>query len=1150
MPGLFVHTSNRLETLADGLAAVLRQPLRAPLQPEIVVVLNQGMGRWLKLELAGRLGLWANCEFPFPSHFAHQVFQALLPEPPAASLFCREVLVWKLMALLPRLAGQSGFEEVRHYLEVPAPTAPAGSPGAAADPRKLHQLATRLAHLFEQYPVHRPALVLGWETGEDPQWQAVLWRELVAAFGSRHPAALLRQLSEVRATEADAPVPAPDPYVAVPRPVLPERVAVFGVSTLPPFQLELLARLGTRLEVHVFRLEPSQELWSHVRSERQQQRLLARAGQPLAAAAAFHLETGNRLLASLGQAGRSFQELLLDSGDWQDDAQFHPPGTDSLLHAIQDDLLHLRDRGRAPADFGFRIPEADLEDGPQAAAGAVLPIGAEDRSLQVHSCHSPLREIEVLADHLLAWFQQDPTLTPRDILVLTPDIEAYAPFLQAVFDAPEDEGRRIPFSLADRAARQEHGVGETFLRLLRLSGSRCTAPEVLAPLETPAVRARFQIGEPELELLRGWVRKTHIRWGRDAAHQQALGLPAHPENTWRHGLDRLLLGYAMDGREPALFAGILPSPDIEGAATETLGCFAAYVERLFAAVDDLPKPRSLSSWEETLGGLLTDFFSDHDDWQGEIAAVRFALRQLRTRAGQAGFTEAVPLAVVLETLEGELQEERYGSGFLTGGVTCGALKPMRSIPFRVICLVGLNDGAFPRSDPKLAFDLMAQHPQPGDRSTRDDDRYLFLETLLSARDRLYLSYVGQSLRDNSAVPPSVVVSDLLDYVKQGFVAAPPHTAQPQAADGPSLVDRLVVKHRLQAFSPAYFDARDPRLFSYSTENCAASIRAQSARSAPAPFVGAPLSEPEPEFRALDLDQLAGFFRNPAKFLLQRRLGLRLPLEEEPLEDREPFAVEGLDRFLLQAELVELRLAGADVRAQCDVLRAAGRLPPGESGTLWFTGQCDIAEEFAAKVAPCLAGRRAEPVSLDLTLGEFRLTGQLTTLTQDGLLDYRCVKQPGGADLLRLWLGLLAAHAAGIEPVVARGLFVTREETVQLQPPDHPRELLASLLETYWSGLRQPLKFFPKTSWAFAEQEYRLSQPGNRAKKDPLLSARGMWEGDAYRDLTGEGDDPWFALCFGQGDPLDDEFKARARTVFGPLLSRRVAAGSAEPGASA
>jgi exodeoxyribonuclease V gamma subunit len=1086
---LRLHTSNRLETLAEHLAETLRRPLRSPLQPEVVVVQSQGMARWLKLELAEWQGVCANYSFPFPKAFCAQVLAADAASPDGGAVLDREVMLWEILRLLPKLVSKPEFAPLTTYLADPA------------DVRKRFQLSLQIANLFDQYLVFRPDLILAWDRGlpgttelKDTQhelWQAALWRRLHQEKPGQHLAALLKGFGEQ--------VARPD---FMPKDV-PARISIFGISALPPSYLQVFCALGARINVHLFLLQPSKEYWGQIVNARESERLLKAAKKGDAAASELHLESGNRLLASMGHLGRDFLNLVLESGDWDEDRAFSEPSGPDLLQHIQADLFHLRDRGR--------------EDSPR------LPVGREDASLRVHSCHSPLREVEVLYDHLLNWFARDSKLTPRDVLVMTPDIEAYAPFIQAVFDSPEEASKRIPFSVADRGISSASQVVDAFLNLLGLPATRLEASSVLHILETEAVRVKFGLAESDLDIIRAWVRGTNIRWGQDAKQRESLGLPGLAENTWQQGIERLFAGYALAGKGERMFQGVLPYDDVEGGSAEVLGHFAEYLGRLFELVAKLRERRTIGEWEEVLLGALEAFFQVQESQVTELLLIRATLRGIASKAAEAACVEPVDLAVILESLNQLLDEDRFGSGFITGGVTFCALKPMRSIPFKVICLIGMNDGAFPRTDRHLSFDLMAQKPRLGDRSLRADDRYLFLETLLSARERLHISYVGQSIRDNSEAPPSVLVSELLDYIAQAY-----------ELPGQDIVkDSVLVRHRLQAFSPAYFTAQDGRLFSYSAENCRASHCGQAPRAMPAAFLDAPLSAPEAEWRTVDAGALAEFFCNPARWLVTRRLGLRFEEQDEALEEAEPFEVAALDGYAIRQDLVDKDLKGSSHREALQLMKASGRLPLGEAGAVHFRGlQADV-HAFLEQLRPHIGDGYIDPIQVDRTLGEFRLVGEIRRLTAKCSLHYRCASiKP--KDLLRFWVQHVVLNAALPGGQYSTGVLVGSDKVFEAPPLPEAPGFLASLLDLYWQGLTKPLKFFPQTAWAYADAV--LKQEAGRSRQEPMAVARVKWEGHPFTGAPGECEDPYFDLCFRNTDPLDEEFQATARAVFEPLLS--------------
>jgi exodeoxyribonuclease V gamma subunit len=1071
MPGLKLFTSNRLEALAGELSETLRSPLSRPMVPEVILVQSHGMERWLSLELARRMGICANIRFPFPNHFIEGVFRDVMPDLPGSPAFDPEVLTWRIMGLLPGCLDGEGFEPLKAYL--------------ADDGRglKRYQLSRIIARLYDQYLVYRPDMVLGWESGRDRHWQAALWRFLATESTGSHRAARWR--------EATARLQRALPDGAN----LPERISVFGISALPPYHLKVLDAVSRYIDVNLFVMNPCREYWYLIYSDREMRRLSDRLGADRSDEA-LHLERGNSLLASMGALGRDFLRMVYDTGCEEADVSA-PPGEVSLLTCIQSDILDLRDRG---------------------ADGVRTSVSEDDDSIRIHSCHSPMREVEVLQDRILELLDRDPSLTPADILVMTPEIETYAPFIEAVFSLPHGDRRRVPFSVADRGVRKESMLVDTFLRLLALEGSRMSATEVAAFLEADALRRRFKLEADDLVLIHRWIRDTGIRWGVDSASRMREGLPGFTENTWQAGIDRLLLGYALPARGEELFMGLFPHEGIAEGEAGVLGSFLAFMERLFAFAKSLEEPRDLSGWASRLGAALDDFFLPDRDEEEDLQALRQVLADAALRQAQSGYDERFGSCVLKAHLEEALQEVGFGFGFLTGGVTFCAMLPMRSIPFRVICLIGLDDGAYPRQTRVPGFDLMKDHPRPGDRSRRLDDRYLFLEALLSAREKLYISYAGQSIQDNGVRPPSVLVSELLDYVEQGFEAP--------GRDG--IRDGIVTKHRLQAFNPEYFQGEG--LFSYSVENAAAAAAAVAGPREKRPFITGNLPEPQPAWRTVDVHALARFYANPARYLLVRRLGMRLDEAGALLEDVEPMSLEGLERYELGELLAARCLEGIEARDLLPAARALGSLPPGTPGECCFQEVCEGAGDFAARLRPHLSGEPLGAIDLDRTLGPFRLTGRLQLGKTSALVHYRYADIKA-KDLLRAWIHHLSLASGGGDRYSGRCVLMGKDAGYVFGPVGGAEEVLLGLLETYWKGLMMPLRFFPETARAYMGSLLR-----GKTGEDALKQAKQVWA--PYRGFS-ERQDPYFQFCFGEADPLDGEFRALADSILRPLLESAV-----------
>lgn len=1066
---LTVYHSNHLENLADRLAAVVSQPAGSPLVPETIIVQSNGMARWLSLHLAQQLGICANVRFPFPASFIWEVFHKILPRVPETSSLTPPVMAWRLMGLLGAVRDDPRFAPLHGYLE-------------DDDDFRRYELARRIADSFDQYLIYRPERILRWEAGQsdhrhrDEDWQARLWQGLRAADPGPHRVRLQQEFFAALDAESVA------------RSGLPGRITLFGISTLPPVYLEVFQRLAHHLDVHLFLLNPCQLYWGDIVPERD---IARRAGE--GDGEALYLAAGNSLLASLGKQGRDFIDQVQEAQGTEEE-WFADPGEDSLLHCLQSDILNLRNRG--------------TNDCP------ATPVQADDRSVQVHACHGPMREVEVLHDQLLALFQAQPDLHPAEVVVMTPDIEAYAPYIEAVFATVQGE-RRIPFSIADRSFRQESPLVDAFFALLELAVSRFDANQVLAILETPAVQRRFGLVEDDLLLVHRWVRETRIRWGIDPQSRARLGLPATAEHTWRAGLDRLLLGYALPGNNARLFADILPYDQVEGGIAQIMGRLQAFTEAISDLQAGLDGRRSVAAWVAGLQGIVERFLAPGEDEEAQIQALREALNQLAETARQADFAEPVSLAVIKSSLRRRLETADPANRFLTGGVTFCAMVPMRSIPFQVVCLIGMNDGAYPRSHRPPGFDLMAHHFRRGDRSRRNDDRYLFLEALVSARRCLYLSFVGNSIRDNSAIPPSVLVSELLDTLRQGFCGS----------DGQgNILEQVLTRHPLQAFSRRYFGG-DQRLFSYSQQLCEAGQEAGRGESEPQPLIGTVLPEPDEPWRSVDLERLIRFLANPARYLLRQRLGIHLEEGQGLLETREPFTLDALAGQDLRQMLLSLRLAAEPLDQALPVMRAEGRLPHGQVGTILFERQLDSVTGFAGRLEQVLPADRLEPWEVNLQLAGMHLTGRLDGIGQEGLVGYRLDKiRP--RDLLNLWVRHLLLNLLNPKEIRPVSRWLGEDREVVLNPVADASELLAGLLRLYWQGLSRPLHFFPNSSYAYA-------QTLGRGRGDPLAAARRAWEGSEY--YWGESENSYYQLVFRGSDPLDKWFAELAEAVFGPLF---------------
>jgi len=1152
-PGLMVLHGNRLEDLRDLLTAWLARAPLTPLEDELMLVQSNGIAQWLKLALArspdaGGLGISAAVDVQLPGRFLWAAYRATLGRDAVAatSPFDKSRLTWRLLRLIPQHLEDEGFAPLRDFLGAGQP--PVDRSSTSPDWIKKFQLAMQIADLFDQYQVYRADWLDDWEHGldvlrddlrgrsapiaDEQRWQPALWRLLLSDIGAaeheHHRAAVHRAFVTRIATLERRPA------------TLPRRIVVFGISSLPQQTLEALTAMSRFSQVLLVVANPCRHYWADIIEDREllradHRRQASKPGLPaLPRYEDLHLHA-NPLLAAWGKQGRDYIRLL-DSFDQPNRyrRQFTAIGRsidlfqdvegNGLLQQVQQAVLDLLP---APTTAAQRKPWSD-----------------DDASLRFHVVHSAQREVEVLHDQLLALFERSARdgrpLAPRDVIVMVPDIQTYAPHVQAVFGRlSAGDPRHLPYSVADQSARSSAPLIVALEHLLALPESRFTVSEVLDLLDVPALRTRFGFDESTLPTLRRWIEGAGIRWGLDGEQKRSLQLPALEQNSWRFGLRRMLLGYAVgDGQT---LDGIAPYAEIGGLDAALLGPLSLLLQQLEHHWTLLGTMATPSAWVERLHALLNSFF-DNDDSADALRLNRLhdALDAWLQACDEAAFEQPIPLAVVREHWLPSIDESRLSQRFMGGAVSFGTLMPMRAIPFRVVCLLGMNDGDYPRRQVPADFDLMAQagHSRPGDRSRREDDRYLFLEALLSARDALHISWVGRSARDNSELPPSVLVGQLRDYLAAGWHRADQVADAPEA--GKHLLAALTTDYPLQPFSRRYFEAgHDARVFTYASEW----QQAHRADTRQANIDILPAWVPE---TALTLAQLQRFLAKPVAFFFNQRLKVYFSESEDDALDEEPFALDGLQRHEAVSKVLHAALE-ADVGTGLAPTVAAAVRRLGDEGLLPPGGFGAVLQDEIGQQAQGLAGLwqdacqpwlpHEDKFELRHAHGDMLVEDWLTDLRHDAAGRHRRLELVNGAlldrsgvlrfdKLTHAWVTHLLANANGLT-MQTQLIGIDAQPTFAAMSRDEAATHLDNLLDALRHGMQAPLPIARKSAFAW------LTTAGG--DKDPAKAAAVCYDGNDY--AVGErAQDPCLARAWPNFENLHQAgFEARL-SLYRPLIA--------------
>jgi len=1140
--GFVAFHSNRSEQLAEVVLNWIRRHPLSPLEEEVILVQSNGMAEWVKMELARMGGVCAATRVELPSRFLWRTYRQVLGREavPSDSPLDKVPMVWRLMQLLPTLICQPEFAPVAGFLK-------------EDEPDRMLQLASKLADLFDQYQNYRADWLQVWAQGDDhlilangakselpmeQRWQPRLWRAVLQTLDDKQQQSIRPELQQ-RVVELLNSGESLASRVA-------QRVIVFGMSQIPLTTMQALAALSHHSQVILAIPNPCQFYWGDIMDGRellnaQRRRQPFRRGVDLLTLPLEDMHAhAHPLLVAWGRQGRDFIRQL----DCFDDAENSkrrfdlaridyfsdkPEDTDTPL------LLQVQNRIRDLVPISEHTP---------------TPIAAQDQSIVFRSAHSKVRELEILHDQLLGLLaepKRQVPLNPRDIIVMVPDIEQMAPAIRAVFGQyKRHDARFIPFDIADMSAKSDSPVMGALDWLLRLPTQRCNMSELVDLLEVASVANRFGIDQDALPRLTQWMMGAGIRWGLNEAHRSDLGLGAcGDQNSAWFGLRRMLLGYAVgampvDSQVPSLET-IEPYAEVGGLEAELAGALAHLLQALLTWWEMANTSATPAVWANRCRDLLADLFKCESDLDKQtMSALTEGLVTWQEACEQSGFTEKVPLVVVRSAWLEAVETPSLNQRFRAGGVTFCTLMPMRAIPFEVVCLLGMNDGDYPRRGTRSDFDLMGLpgHARPGDRSRRDDDRQLMLEALLSARQVFYISWCGHSVRDNSEQPPSVLVSQLRDYLS--------------AAWGKEVVTSRTAQHPLQPFSRQYFE-KDSPLMTYASEWRAAHGAegvAGSESSGTTAIEPMPFFVPPPNV-ALTLSQLTQFLRNPVKAFFRQRLQVVFEESQEDDPDDESFGIDGLERYGLLQELLATATVQPDeaneqlcVSHSLSKLRRSGVLPIKVFGDLeqqtleetlstmlaaWRSQQARFPHTFNRQSVRLEEGCVVLEDWIDhLRSGEAQpdLQAQDQSMGTVAWLDLQPsnllvkVKKEYHArpeKLLGAWVRSLAIAASGVS---AMGILVGRDGVVEIPPIPHDQavQTLKALMQLWLDGMNTPLPLPPKTALAFIADK----------------NARTEYEGGHMS--SGEVEETCLARMFPDFDSLldDGQFEVLAKSVYAPL----------------
>jgi exodeoxyribonuclease V gamma subunit len=1070
---LTIIQSNRLEILAHKLAYdSVEHPPDSVFEPVCVVVPHVGLGQWLSHQMTQHLGVAANIQFTLPAAFIWQTLDRYLGPLPALSGFECDALLWQIYAQLNQDLSDPVFMPLQQYLKT-------------ADYSARYSLARRLAQVYERYQIFRPDWIKNWDQGRSdnsaaPVWQALLWQRVSAAIGQRHRIDLLREFSKTLSNQKK------------PLQHLPKTIYVFGTSTMPPSLWRWFEEIATHTEVRLYLPTPSEGWWADLVPKRKTNASIKLS--PLNETEYEQEHAAHSLLEAWGAVGRDFQEMLYSgSGASAEIECFDSAYQHSLLSLLQHSFLNV--------DSSF-LRHVSLPN--------------NDRSLMIHVCPNVQREVEVVYDALRRAFDEDETLTPSDVVILCVDLDIYAPYVNAIFSTVGSQ-QSIPFRIADHSVASGLPLVMAFMRLLGLTESRMTIQELLSWLDLPAIRARIKLEEEDVELVCSWLLRAGFRWGLDASFREKYGAGDDAIGSFRFAMSRLFMGYVF-GQVRGITEPVSPVCEVSGQAIAALSAFADLVDNFIQCSIEWSKPRTMSAWQTCLLAAWDRFFvidARLDDEKGAYAYISDALAQLQQQADASQCFIEIPFEVVRLALHDVLSKPRFHRPWLSGSVCVTSIVPMRHVPFRIVFVLGLGQQSFPRREVTDTLDAMAHEFRAGDRNPQEEDRWLFLDAIQSARQQLHLSYSGSYLTDVAPMP-SMLITQLLDCI----------THEVFQGDKARCEQAIVRHYPLQPFA----------------EDCFSPLSAEPSYAAawlPAKIVVHPQAFRTPLKlgikASLKLDELIAYFRHPAKFFLQQ-LNIK-QLIQQAVHEQDATEVNALAHYAIRQALFDAACQGEINDAELVARFTADQLlPAGMAGrALWEEARADVValhHKFVAVVGE-ENGSLARVLSFQLPVSNRMLDVQRIVNRHGDVID-RHAGSLRPERLLEHWIAWLALSAQGVaRRWVTTGFDQGKPTVFCFEPVAGAALLLANYLQQMEEAQNNNLPAWtPRSSAAAAAALF-----AGRSDAEALSAAQKIWRGDRFQRVLGEGEDRSWKIVAASWNPLNEsDFLELARTTYTPLLA--------------
>lgn len=633
-------------------------------------------------------------------------------------------------------------------------------------------LATQLGEIFHEYIYLRTEELFNIDKMNLPLWQKQVWNNLQTAI------APCKTYLDIFSYFMSADLDNVDIQ-------LPSELYIFGLTSIYPSQLQILNKLSEKINIYWYYLAVSHHYYGDLLSTSARAKLEKKyLRKPDLSLDDLYLVDGNPLVANLGQQSREFIELLqandIEVYRFEDNLTIEETRS-TFLQLLQNDIRNLRFR----IDEQFRCGEnPDFYADPLSLSvanekGEICDIANNASSIKINSCHNRMREIQVMFNELAGLFQCTPDISLKDVLITAPDIDDYATYLQGVFEnekivTSDNRELAISYTLTGNHRVRSYKTLETIKFILNFP-YHLPVTSLIELLMQAEIQQQLAISSNDIAVIEKWLNDNRVNFGYDATDYQVFGYADYSVHSFRQFLDNLLLGGFIN-QSTVEQANQIPIIALNGKNYRPYDNLdyadLALAHKLILLIDQLQELRSKLyvdqyTWQDLelaevcqlLNRLQSQIFSDNE---GLLTINRF-IGQLQLQNPQT----MVNLPIINQLIDEFYQNSRTSLN-MNGAITCASLRHVRNLPFKYIYILGLNFGEFPREYRPNRLSLLAYDWCIADRNYNLEDKQIFLDTILAAQERLWLSYVGRRETDNSEIKPSAVLKLLITTLGQSF----------------------------------------------------------------------------------------------------------------------------------------------------------------------------------------------------------------------------------------------------------------------------------------------------------------------------------------------------------------------------------------------